>query len=88
MDTGGVYRTEKFTVYFRPRCLVICTAHQAFKISYIKPSNKKLLDELAFDILMGNIKTIQDLRDYGGQLIWTHTGQSFTHQSQPMDSLF
>lgn len=65
----GIYETKKYTAYIYPTKIVICTRLQCMKVVQDR-YNESLLNDLKLSILRGEIKRIDELRDYGGRLKW------------------
>lgn len=80
MDVG-IYKTEKYTAYLYPTKIVICSKMQCFKIVQDR-YNESLMNDLKLSILRGEIKRIDELRDYGGKLKWLNC---YRPRLQPMD---
>lgn len=59
----GIYQADKYTAYFYPKNIVICTRPQAFRVRYLNPSDRVHLDEVKLAIINGDIKTVTDVVD-------------------------
>lgn len=77
----GIYKTEKYTAYLYPTKIVISTRLQAFKVVQDR-SNESLINDMKLSILRGDIKRIDELRDYEGKLEWLNCSKP---QLQHMD---